>query len=224
MSRNLVKGTVAFALLVGATLTTTSSANAGGLFHSLFAKHHCCQPQPCCEPAPVQCCEPAPQSCCGGDAHHGHHGHHHAQAVQPCCGGEAQAAPQMGAGCVGCGGGNSVMASSGVNSQGIELAPGETLVPGSVTTGSAAGGSDNNADANKNDSANKNGDKQANANKNATASQDGDAVKSSSDNGAASDKNAPPAPTADNASDAANNASDAADKAADQAADGASDI
>ena len=99
MNRNLVKGATAFALLLGASLVFSGTAQAG-FFSNLFKGKHssCCAPEPvCCEPAPEPCCAPEP-ACCG-------------------------AAP--------------VMESGSVSSQGYELAPGETIVPGSVTTGEA---------------------------------------------------------------------------------------
>lgn len=98
MNRTLVSGVVAFALIVGAGLAMSDTAEAGhcggvrhcgggicgghhglfrggcggGLFSRLRARH-CCAPAPvCCEPAPCEpapCCEPEP--CCEPD---------------PCCG------------------------------------------------------------------------------------------------------------------------------------------
>lgn len=88
MNRTLVSGLVAFALIMGAGLAMSDTAEAfgfgarrcggvsnhglfrkgcgGGLFSRLKAKHccpqpACCEPAPCCEPQP--CCQPA--SCCG---------------------------------------------------------------------------------------------------------------------------------------------------------------
>jgi hypothetical protein len=91
MNRTLVSGLVAFALITGAGLAMSDTAEAGcfgarrcggvsnhgmfrtgcggGLFSKLRAKRNCCAPEPvCCTPEPV-CCEPAPccepASCCG---------------------------------------------------------------------------------------------------------------------------------------------------------------
>ena len=105
----------------------------GGLLAKLHARHaapDCCEPapvaccepapEPCCEPAPVACCEPAPEPCC-------------APAPVACCepapacGGCEVAAPVAAAPC--CGG--EVMHGGDA---GYDLAPGESLVPGSVST------------------------------------------------------------------------------------------
>lgn len=100
MNRTLVSGLVAFALIMGAGLAMSDTAEAGcfgarrcggishcgifnkgcggGLLARLKAKH-CCAPAPvCCEPAPcepvecepVECCEPEP--CCEPDPCCGH--------------------------------------------------------------------------------------------------------------------------------------------------------
>jgi hypothetical protein len=163
MNRNLVKGMTAFALILGVSLVFSSSADAGfglfkklgggccapepscggglfaklkakkcggGLFAKLKAKHAgCCEPEPvCCEPAPEPvCCEPAPAPCC------------EAPVVEaPCCGEVVMEAPVEAPCC-----GGEVMTEAApmemsVSSEGFELAPGETLVPGSVMTGEAA--------------------------------------------------------------------------------------
>lgn len=160
MNRNLVKGTAVVALMLGASLAFSSSAsafkflrsnnccNSGGLFSGLKAHkcgggllaklkaNDCCAPEPCCEPAPAPCCEPAPAPCCEA-----------APAPAPCCGETVAApvveaapccgdemAPMMEAPMMHSEMGTSVMESS----QGFDLAPGETLVPGSVSTGAAA--------------------------------------------------------------------------------------
>ena len=110
------------------------------------APQPCCEPapQPCCDPAPQPCCDPAPQPCCGAPKRFslgcGRKKSCCAPAPQPCCG----SAP---APCGGCGGGEVAVGSGCTNcdgsatvtsDHGIELAPGETPVPGSVQT--AGGG------------------------------------------------------------------------------------
>ncbi len=104
----------------------------GGLFAKLKAKHaakSCCAPEPtCCAPEPVcapeptccapepTCCDAAPAPACGCEA---------APAVQaaPCCGGEVVYGAEAGG----------VTHSEGTDG-GYDLAPDETLVPGSVST------------------------------------------------------------------------------------------
>ena len=143
MNRTLVSSMAAFALMIGATIALSGNAEAGifgkrhcggGLFSRLCgAKSHCCTPEPtCCTPEPT-CCTPEP-TCC---------------TPEPTCCGESVAAPVVD-GCSSCGGeavtvssvdGDSMMQSpveSGVSSEGYDLAPGETLVPGSVTSSEAA--------------------------------------------------------------------------------------
>lgn len=159
MNRTLVSGIAVFALMIGASLsaTTAHAGHGGGLFSrlggkkccsggGLFSRLHsrsssdCCAPAPpsCCEPAPAPasccqsapapapCCEPAPApaSCCQSAPASAPCCE---SAPAPCCGGDAgmavEAAPmEVGSGCEGCG------------NQGYNLAPGETLVPGSVHT------------------------------------------------------------------------------------------
>lgn len=115
----------------------------GGLFSRLHARHaSCCEPAPapapCCEPAPAPCapapCEPAPAPCyepasacggCGGSACGGCGG-----CAEPACGGCATPTMDCGA----CGG--AMMTSP----EGYDLAPGESVVPGSVQTMPAEGG------------------------------------------------------------------------------------
>ncbi len=162
MNRTVVSGIAAFALLIGAMAMNPSTAEAGrcggglfaklqarncgggGLFSGhqrdrgcggggLFSGHQrdrgcgggllarlrarraakCGAPEPadCCEAAPAPCCEPAPAPCCD-------------PAPAPCCG---QAAAPV-APC--CGG----VVAGGASDGGYDLAPGETLVPGSVET------------------------------------------------------------------------------------------
>ncbi|WP_236615938.1 hypothetical protein [Rhodopirellula europaea] len=159
MNRNLVKGTAVVALMLGASLAFSSSAsafkflhsnkccNSGGLFSGLKAHKcgggllaklkakDCCAPEPCCEPAPAPCCEPAPEPCCEPapapccEA---------APAPAPCCGEPAPAPVVEAAPC--CGGEVAPVMEGSVmqSSEGFDLAPGETLVPGSVVTGEAA--------------------------------------------------------------------------------------
>ncbi len=83
----------------------------------------CCpEPAPCC-PEPAPCCAPEPAPCCGGVV----------AAPAPCCGGG-----EVVQGAVVAGG-----------DQGFDLAPGETLVPGSVQTvggGEAAAASSSDAE------------------------------------------------------------------------------
>ena len=183
MHRNLVKGTTAFALILGASLVFSGTADAGlfgnlfkkdccapahshggglfshlksrscggGLFSRLHGRDDCCAPEPvCCEPEPV-CCEPEP-TCCGGEM---------ATVVEPA----------VGAGCTNCG--ESVVESAPMTGGDYDLAPGETVVPGSVETGEPTGDSSEAPEAPE-----------------APASE-GDSVPSSSDEAA------PPAPTPD---------------------------
>jgi len=169
MNRTVVSGIAAFALLIGASLmlteTTAEAARCGGgliakmkakraakccapepvccqpaptcggrvgLLAKLKAKRaarKCCAPEPTCCPEPAPCCAPEPAPCC---------------APAPCCGGEVAAAP---APC--CGGGGEVVQGAVVSDQGFDLAPGETLVPGSVQTvggGEAAAASSSDAE------------------------------------------------------------------------------
>lgn len=109
------------------------------------APEPCCAPapEPCCAPEPAACCEPAPcgKKRCGLFGRRGGHGCGAADAccetavveAAPCCGStvvETGTVMATGAGCTDCGG-------AVVSSEGYDLAPGETLVPGSVTTGSS---------------------------------------------------------------------------------------
>lgn len=200
MHRNLVKVTTAFALIMSASVVYSGTADAGlfgklfkkdccapshggglfsnlgsrscggGLFSRLHSHNDCCAPEPvCCEPEPV-CCEPEPVCCepepvCCEPA----------PACGPpeptCCGGSMVAEPAVGAGCSDCGG--SVVESAPMSSAGYDLAPGEMLVPGSVSTQEAAPEAPEAAEASEEESS------------------EGDAVPSSSD------EEAPPAPTPD---------------------------
>lgn len=110
----------------------------------------CCAPapEPCCAPAPEPCCAPEPAPCCDSGSRRGHGckllgrlrarrsgGCCDAPAVEaaPCCG-DAVAAPAVSSGCSSCGDSvGAVVADGG----GFDLAPGETLVPGSTTSEAA---------------------------------------------------------------------------------------
>jgi len=182
MTRNLVKGTAAFALLLGASMMVTTPAQAGGFLSKLFGKKSsCCAPAPvCCQPAPVTCCEPAP-------------------VTQPCCGSE-MAAPMMG---------------DMQSSQGYDLAPGETLVPGSVNIAAeeaapaaeaAAPAAEEAAPATEEAAEAPAAEEAAPATEEAAAEEApaaGDAVPSSSDEAAvdAAEEAAPPVPQPDAATD-----------------------
>jgi len=150
MNRTVVSGLAAFALLIGATLALTETTVqaghcggglfaklhargncggglfsghgllqrgcGGGLLSKLHARHSapdCCAPapDPCCAPAPEPCCAPAPEPCC---------------APAPACGG-CEVAPVAVAPC--CGG----EVVHGGDAE-YDLAPGESVVPGSVST------------------------------------------------------------------------------------------
>lgn len=114
----------------------------GGLLARLKAKHaaKCCAPAPACAPAPEPCCAPEPEPCC-------------APEPEPCCAPEpapccGDAAP-VAAPC--CDGAVMEGATMSTDAGGYDLAPGETLVPGSVET--VEGGGELSAPASSSDEA-----------------------------------------------------------------------
>ncbi|WP_146597725.1 hypothetical protein [Novipirellula aureliae] len=146
MNRTLVSSMAAFTLMIGSTIAFSGNAEAGifgnrhcggGLFSRLCAAKNRCAPT-CCTPAPT-CCAPAP-SCCTPEPS--------CCAPAPSCCGQSVAAP-VAQGCTSCGGGvvvdgggSTMQSPMEASSEALDLAPGETLVPGSVTTSEAEAASE----------------------------------------------------------------------------------
>ncbi len=172
MNRTMVSGIAVFALLIGAGHAMNATTADAGLFSKHRAKRACgaashcggggecyapaaepcCAPapapEPCCAPAPAPepCCAPAPEPCCDSGPTCGHRRHgcrRRARRSAGCCSAPAEtccSAPAVEAApCCG--------AEMSVDAAGYDLAPGETLVPGSVEETGAPAAPESSSDA-----------------------------------------------------------------------------